>query len=321
MKKRIIALFLCFIMVMVTNSIAFAENIRNSAGTEKSSNTEETTNLKDGIVYPGIDIWWKTEKDENLKNYYFTLNSIDVIYKNEVYSIPKKTFKYLNETDYHDYNANDSYTVCVQVSDTGAAEYILYSGNDVSNDIVYYDTYSIIPIIDIWTNTFGEIFFSSVLSKEVYAGEKGYAGDGIVRPNDEGCWWSTSISWIKYNPWDEDENIKLFPLCEFSLDNIDVVCKGERYNISSKYFKYDVVFNYYDYERNDYYLVCVQINDDGTAEYKLRSFGNTEALIECGRPVYYDTYTIIPIIWAYADDNGQLIPNSDYAMDSIFINN
>lgn len=261
--------------------------------------------LQDGILYPGMDVWWKTEKDEDLENYYFTLDSVDVIYNNKKYIIPEKTLQYNNEFEIYDYDKNHYYGIGIKVTSNGTAEYILdKEWSEDIKDIIYTDDFIIIPIINIWSDEYGKILTLTNYSFYLFCNERTqYPKDGVVYPNKD-IWWSSSINWRYEN---QNSTQQPYASATFSLESINVVCKEKSYTVPKKVFYYDELLSKYDYQIYGEYLLSVKVTYNGPAEYVLTSRNSHPLPKNYYHSIYYDTYAIIPIAFVHADMNGQLI--------------
>lgn len=131
-----------------------------------------------------------------------------------------------------------------------------------------------------------------------------YTGDGFIYPRIN-QWWETWIEWRIYDPNRPED---LFSYCHFGLEDNYVICKDKLYSVPSASFIYDTIFNNCDYSISTNYLITVKVTYDGTAEYLL---SDPSILPSDNKPIYYDTYAIIPIALAHSDINGQLFVDSE----------
>ena len=135
----------------------------------------------DGVVYPGKDIWWNTginweqyapDEGPYFQKCLFKADSINVVCKNQTYTVPSRNFRYDVIEAIYDYEPEREYYLTVKVNYNGAAQYQLENNvneyNSNSAAVVYYDDYAVMPIGRVYSDKNGQLFFKSILNFSVY---------------------------------------------------------------------------------------------------------------------------------------------------------
>ena len=255
-----------------------------------TDNNGQMFQAEEGIVDPGVSSWWtssiKWEQyapgiDPYFPRAAFSLDSIDINCYGGQYNVPAKTFQYDVILANYDYETNKTYRINAKINYNGSAQYVLdenWYGNE--REVYYFDTYAIVPIIGVYTDNDGQML---QINDGVVSSEVGY---------------DTSIRWEQYAPGIDP----YFPRSTFSLDSIDIVCRGEEMTVPARNFYYDVIFADYDYETNRNYDICVYVDySTNTASYILDEEASGRNQIS-----YFTDHAIIPIYQAYSDADGQL---------------
>lgn len=137
----------------------------------------ELSYLKDGVIYPGKDIWWDTSiswheyTEEYPDDLYpissFKLESINVVCTGKLYTVPNFEFVYNEILAFYDYERNTNYILTAKVNNDGTAEYTLRDpkifGNNL-NQSIKFSEYTIIPIASVHSDENGQLFLDSLVS-------------------------------------------------------------------------------------------------------------------------------------------------------------
>lgn len=268
--------------------------------------TDGTAN--DGIIDPGIDEWWTTSiewnqyvgTDENepyFQQCYFNINSVDVICKNQKYTVPAKTFRYDVISGNYDYEKNSEYELCIKVYYNGSAEYYLDPGyrhlemGFDNKDTAYFNNYALIYVADVYSDKNGQLFSHNAK---------------LIVPNY--IWWNHSLT---YDP-DNKPNSTL------TIDSIQVCVDGNYYTVPSKTISARPAVSSAPLSQDNYNSICVRVNNNGTAEYGifLPRFEQTTQ-----GPVYDDYGIIIPILDFKYGPNYEFLVTQVWFKDDIFYPN
>ena len=253
------------------------------------------------LVVPNYT-WWDnyiTYDPDNSLNSTLNIDSIQVYANGNYYNVPSKTYSMRPALKQPILSTERDYSIAVHIKNDGTAEYGAYLpwAERENQGPVYNSDGILIPVFDFkYDSNYNLIITHLWFEDDIY-----YPNDGVVYPGKD-SWWDTSIAWEKY--WPDDE--VYYSNCNFTVEGIDVTCKDTTYTVPGKTFTHREVWGIHDYEIDREYFLAVKADYDGTAEYQLCSFVNSN---NSNSPavVYNDTYAVVPICRLTADENGQLL--------------
>ena len=294
-------------MIFSNVQTSWAYSQVSSGGRLELSNLLTPVNgtANDGIVDPGRDEWWTTSiewnqyagLDENepyFQQCSFNIDSVDVICKNQTYTVPAKNFRYDVIGANYDYDANSEYELCVKVYYDGSAEYYidpgyrqLEMGQDNKNT-AYFDNYALIYVADVYSDQNGQLFSRSAK---------------LIAPNY--TWWEHSLT---YDP-DNNPNSKL------DIDSIQICVDGNYYTVPSTTITMRPAVSSATLSQERYYSLAVRLNNDGTAEYGTYTPWFDR---ETKGPIYDNYGVLIPIFDFIYGPNYELTVTQVWFRDDIY---